>query len=66
MIYLRFGMALMVASIDLGTTFSRWAYLLQNDFEYNHAEAYVKLWHNGDLISSKSKIMRSTAIYNHL
>lgn len=55
-------MVLMVASIDFGTTISGWAYLLQNDFEHNPAKAYAKNWSDGDLISLKSKIMKTTAL----
>lgn len=48
-------MALVVASLDFGTTFSGWAYQTMHDFKTNPNNVFAKVWYSAEPISSKSK-----------
>ncbi|XP_052212853.1 heat shock 70 kDa protein 12A-like [Dreissena polymorpha] len=47
-------MALIVASIDFGTTFSGWAYSFVHDHDNNPADVKSRNWNSGTFITSKA------------
>lgn len=49
----RSPMALLVAGIDLGTTFSGWAYSLKHDFDQDPTKINTKPWNSGSFVSPK-------------
>lgn len=46
-------MALVVASIDFGTTYSGWALSFKSDFDREPSRVYTYQWVGGNLISAK-------------
>lgn len=49
-------MALLVASIDFGTTYSGWAYSSRTEYDGEPTKVYARQWQGGSLMSTKGEI----------
>jgi len=58
-------MALFVASIDFGTTYSAWASSSRTEYVRDPTKILAKNWQGGSLISSKGKLAVSYLLNLH-